>query len=64
MADTLDPKPTPTTPDPAATPAAAENRELTDDELGKVAGGTGTTLTNLSNMRHETLKNIANNLRG
>ena len=38
--------------------------ELTIDELDAVNGGTFTLLTNLANMRHETLKSIAQNMRG
>ena len=61
MADTLDPKPTSTTPaEPGAAPAAAGNRELTDDELGKVAGGA----TNIESIKHEAAKSVISNLRG
>src|SRR5215470_8220075 len=39
--------------------------ELSDEQLGSVAGGFLTSiLTNIANMKHETLKGIAQNLRG
>jgi bacteriocin-like protein len=44
-----------------------EARQLSDDELDTVSGGTdaplATTLSNIANMRHEMMKTIANNLR-
>src|SRR5215470_16407967 len=41
--------------------------ELSDEQLGSVAGGWGlmtSVLTNIANMKHESLKGIAQNLRG
>lgn len=40
-----------------------QDTELGVDELNAVSGGSGT-LTNISNMKHESLKAIAQNLRG
>ena len=48
--------PTTTPPRPSA--------ELTDDDLDKVSGGFTNIVTNIANMKHESLKGIAQNLRG
>jgi hypothetical protein len=53
-----------TTPAATATPEV-QTGELKDEALGKVAGGNvSTVLTNIANMKHESLKAIAQNLRG
>ena len=53
--------------DTKAIPEVTKAVELTNDALASVSGGSGnltTVLTNLANMKHESLKGIAQNLRG
>ena len=53
------------TPEPA-TSNPADGRELSDEDLGKVAGGTGETVSAVSNVlktRHDTAKNSISNVR-
>ena len=45
---------------PAPEAKEVDTSELSEEQLGKVAGGT----TNILNMKHESLKGIAQNLRG
>ena len=49
---------------PKPKPKAVDTSELSEEELAKVAGGSSSLLTNIANMKHESLKNIAQNLRG
>ena len=49
---------------PTTTPPTKPGAELTDDDLDKVSGGFTNIVTNIANMKHESLKGIAQNLRG